>query len=124
MQALEKEIALNRSNFEGDLQQRMATLDDRESVIAIREKEMANLQKEVESFPQRSEAAVKTAVNDATKHLTRDFESQQALIQARFEGFNDAFGQHSTWWGAHRSHRNRQEALSRIIQGLSPGQFS
>lgn len=86
LQALEKEIALNRGSFEGDLQQRTAALDDRESAIATREKEMANLQKEVESFPQRSEATVKAAVNDATKQLSRDFESQRELMQARFDG--------------------------------------
>jgi hypothetical protein len=86
LQALEKDIALRRSRFESDVQQRTAALDAREEAIAAREKEMANLQKEVESFPKRTESAVQAAVAETTKRLSRDFESDKALIQARFDG--------------------------------------
>lgn len=86
LQALEKEIALKRSSFENEVQQRTAALDAREDGIATSEKELANLQKEVESFPKRSESAVQAAVAETTKRLTRDFESDKALIQARFDG--------------------------------------
>lgn len=86
LQALEKEIAAKRSSFDGDVQQRTAALDAREEAISIREKELANFQKEVESFPKRSESAVQAAVVETTKRLTRDFESEKALMQARFEG--------------------------------------
>jgi hypothetical protein len=86
LQALEKEIALKRGDFESSHQQRMAELDLREDTLAKREKEMAALQKEVESFPKRSEAAVQAAVAEATERITRAAESAQALMEARFEG--------------------------------------
>ena len=86
LQALEKEIAVKRNSFESDAQKRTATLDAREEAITSREKEIAELQKEVESFPKRSESAVQAAVAETTKQITRDFESDKALIQARFEG--------------------------------------
>lgn len=86
LQALEKEMAQKRSSFESDTTQRTKALDERENDIATREQEMDRLQKEVERFPQRSDAAVKAAVNDTTKQLTREFEGEKALMQARFEG--------------------------------------
>jgi chromosome segregation ATPase len=86
LQTLEKEIADKRNRFEKDVQQRTAALDAREDAITKREKEIADLQKEVESFPKRSESAIQAAVAETTKRLTRDFESDKALIQARFEG--------------------------------------
>lgn len=86
LQALEKEIALKRGDFEASHQQRVAELDAREEALAKREKEMAALQKEVESFPQRSETAVQAAVMETTERITRAAESAQALMTARFEG--------------------------------------
>ena len=85
MQALQKEIALKRSDFEKEYQQRKTELDAREEAIAGREKETAALQKEVESFPKRNEAAVQAAVAETTKRLTRDFERDRALMESRFE---------------------------------------
>ena len=86
LQTLEKEISGKRHSFENDVQQRTAALDAREEAITKRENEIADLQKEVESFPKRSESAVQAAVAETTKQITRDFESDKALIQARFEG--------------------------------------
>ena len=86
LQALQKEIALKRSDFEKEYQQRQTELDAREEAIAGREKETAALQKEVESFPKRNEAAVQKAVADTTENLTKNFKSDQALMEARFEG--------------------------------------
>lgn len=84
--ALQKEVDEKRAAFEGDMEHRNANLDQREEAIAGREKEMAALQKEVESFPKRNEDAVQKAVSDTTQQLTREFESRQALMEARFEG--------------------------------------
>ena len=86
MQALQKEIAVKRSDFEKDYQQRKAELDGREEAIAGREKDTAALQKEVESFPKRNEAAVQAAVAETTKRLTHDFGRDRALMESRFEG--------------------------------------
>ena len=84
--ALEKEIAAKRSDFEVNVQERTATLDVREEALATREKEIDALQKEVDGFSKRLDAAVQKAVGDVTKQLTRDFESDKALMQARFDG--------------------------------------
>ena len=84
--ALEKEIAAKRSDFEASVQERTKALDSREEALAAREKEIDGLQKEVDGFPKRLDAAVQKAVADTTKQLTRDFESDKALMQARFDG--------------------------------------
>ncbi|MGB8717718.1 MAG: hypothetical protein WCD46_00320 [Desulfobacterales bacterium] len=86
LQALEKEIAVKRGDFETAYQQRTAELDTREESLAKREKEMAALQKEVESFPKRNEATVQAAVAETTERITRASESAKALMEARFEG--------------------------------------
>ena len=86
LQALEKELAAKRAEFENETQQRTAGLDHREIAIVEREKQMADLQKEVETFPKRSDAAVQAAVNDTTQRLNDDFENTKALMEARFEG--------------------------------------
>ena len=54
---LEKELIVKRSEFETAAQNRTAELDAREKAIASRENDMESLQKEVESFPKRNEAA-------------------------------------------------------------------
>jgi hypothetical protein len=86
LQALEKELVVKRNEFEIESQNRTAELNAREETIAGREKEMDTLQKEVESFPKRNEAAVQKAVADATERLMRDFKGDKALMDARFEG--------------------------------------
>ena len=86
LQALQKEIAAKRSDFEKEYQQRKTELDAREEAIAGREKETAALQKEVESFPKRNEASVQKAVVDTTERLTSNFKSDKALMEARLEG--------------------------------------
>jgi predicted nucleic acid-binding Zn-ribbon protein len=86
LQALEKEIAEKRNAFESEVQQRTATLDAREAAVASRENEITALEKEVDSFPKRNEAAVQSAVTDASQRLTRDFERDKSLMEARFEG--------------------------------------
>ena len=64
LQALEKELTFKRSEFETATQNRTAELDAREKAVASRENDMESLQKEVESFPKRNEAAVQKAVAD------------------------------------------------------------
>ena len=86
LQTLAKEIAAKRGEFESSVQERTAALDVREEAVAAREKEMDNLLKEVDGFPKRLETAVQAAVADITKQLTRDFEGEKALMQARFDG--------------------------------------
>lgn len=86
LSALEKEIAAKRSDFEASVQERTTTLNAREEALAAKEKEIDGLQKEVDGFSKRLDAAVQKAVADTTKQLTRDFESDKALMQARFDG--------------------------------------
>ncbi len=86
LQTLEKELTVKRSEFENESQHRTAELDTREEAITGREKDMETLQKEVESFPKRNEAAVQKAVADATERLTGNFKADKALMEARFEG--------------------------------------
>ena len=84
--AIEKEIAQQRADFEQEHQQRETDLDAREAALKKGESEMAALQKEVETFPNRLEKANQKAVDDTTRTLTRDFEKDKALIETRFTG--------------------------------------
>lgn len=86
LQALAKDIAAKRGDFDHSVQERTAALDLREEAVAAREKDIDALRKEVDGFAKRLEAAVQGAVADTTKQLTRDFESEKALMQARFDG--------------------------------------
>ena len=86
LKALEKEIMQKREAFDQEHQQRESDLDARETGLKNSEKEMAALQKEVETFPNRLEKATIKAVDDTTRALTRDFEKDKALLEARFDG--------------------------------------
>jgi len=86
LRALEKEVAQKREDFEQEHQQRKADLDAREAVLEKSEKEMATLQKEVDTFPRRLENAVQKAKDDTTTVLTREFEKDKALLESKFEG--------------------------------------
>lgn len=86
LQAVEKDIAKKREDFEQEYIQRKNGLDIREEAITKLENEMAALQKEVDTFSKRLEAAVAKAVEDTTTRLTHDFEKDKALMESRFEG--------------------------------------
>ena len=86
LKALEKELAVKRNDFENDLRQRTAAIDAREEAIASRENEITSLQEEVERFPKRNETSIQTAVAQTTERLTKDFNSDKALMEARFDG--------------------------------------
>ena len=86
LRVLEKDILKKSEDFEQDVNQRKQELDIREEGVAKREKEMAALQKEVDTFPNRIETAIEKAVNDITARLTHDFEKDKALMESRFEG--------------------------------------
>lgn len=84
--ALEQEIASKRKDFEVQHAQRKSELDSREEAIINGEKEMAALQKEVETFPKLKENAIRAAVDDTTARLTSDYEKDKALMVSKYEG--------------------------------------
>jgi len=86
LQAIEKDISKKREDFGQEYSQRKNELDVREEAIAKCEQEMAALQKEVDTFPKRIEAAVEKAGKDTITRLTHDFEKDKALMESRFEG--------------------------------------
>ncbi len=85
-QALEKEIAKKREDSERDTSLRKKELDAREEAIAGREKDMAALEEEADSYPDRLEAAVARAVKETTDRLTQDFAKDKALMESKSEG--------------------------------------
>jgi chromosome segregation ATPase len=86
LEALSKEIEQKRQDFEQEINVTRAELDSREDAITKREANMDDLQKEVESFPQQLNSEVKKTITETTERLTNDFEKNEALLQARFEG--------------------------------------
>jgi len=86
LHALENEIAQKRKDFEKELNERRAELETREDAVTKREKDMAALQEEVETFPQRLENKLQAVVKETTEQLTNDFEKSRALLEAQFQG--------------------------------------
>ena len=86
LKAIEKEIAQKRSDFEMDIKERDALLQAREKSVSEREKEMAALEKEVESFEKKLDHAIKTASGETAERLQSDFQKQEALLKATFNG--------------------------------------
>jgi hypothetical protein len=105
LSSLEKEIQQRRKDFEQELSQRRAELEAREGAVAKRETEMAALQKEVETFPQRTEDKVRVAVKDVTERLTGDFSKSEALLTAKFEGEKNVLS-------------SKIEALEKLVKAL------
>jgi chromosome segregation ATPase len=86
LHVVENEINQNRKDFEQDLNQRSTALEAREKSFAEKETEMAHLQKEVETFPQKLNTNVQEAVAATTERLTSDFEKTKALLEAKYDG--------------------------------------
>jgi chromosome segregation ATPase len=91
LHAVENEINQNRKDFEQDLNQRSTALEAREKSFAEKEAEMARLQKEVETFPQKLNTNVHEAVAATTERLTSDFEKTKALLEAKYDGEKNVF---------------------------------
>ena len=91
LHAVENEINQNRKDFEQDLNQRSTALEVREKSFAEKEAEMALLQKEVETFPQKLNTNVQEAVAATTERLTSDFEKTKALLEAKYDGEKNVF---------------------------------
>jgi len=86
---LENEIAQKRKDFEQELNVRKAEIEAREEALSKRETDMAALQKEVDTFPQRLQENVQAAVQETTDRLTNDFDKSKALLEAKFQGERD-----------------------------------
>jgi len=86
LKALEKEIAEKKSVFERDTKERDVLLQAREASVSEREKSMAALESEVEGFEKKLDHAVKTAIGETTARLQSDFQKQEALLKATFDG--------------------------------------
>lgn len=86
MRALENEIDQKRKDFEQDRNRQSSELEAREKSITEKESEMARLQKEVETFPQKLNTDVQKAVTATTERLTSDFEKAKKLLEAQHEG--------------------------------------
>lgn len=84
--ALENEIVQKRKEFEQELSERRAEIEVREEAVTKREKDMAALREEVETFPRRLENKVQAAVKETTERLTNDFGKSKALLEAQFQG--------------------------------------
>ncbi len=86
LQALEKEIAHKKRDFEEEFQQRSSQLDLREKAVLEKENELARLRKQVESFPQELEEQINAESTRVTRQLQSDFEKREALLAAQHEG--------------------------------------
>jgi hypothetical protein len=102
--AFEREQQLARDKFEDEkakllaekaqIENEMKTLreqtekglQERERLVAEREKEFESLQAQVQEFPKRLDAAVAAATKDAAERIQREAKYQQDLQQKDFEG--------------------------------------
>ena len=86
LRGLQKEITDKKETFERETASRGAELKRKEIEAVQKEEAFDELTKRVEQFPSESDAEVKAAVKDATLRITADFDKNEALLKATFEG--------------------------------------
>ena len=86
LNVLAKEIEQKKAAFEQEYSQRKSVLEAREEAVAKSEDEMNRLKAEVDTFSGRLEASINKAVKETTERITSDFQKNEALLTAKFEG--------------------------------------
>ena len=86
LSTLQKEIADQKEAFNRETASREAELKRKEIEATQKEEAFNELTKRVEQFPSETDAMVKAAVKDATLRITADFDKNEALLKATFEG--------------------------------------
>ncbi len=84
--ALEKEIEEKTERIDKHVEEKTALLNDREQQIVQREKTMETLEKSVNDFPGKLEAAIVAASKKKEKEITSIFIQEKALIEKGAEG--------------------------------------
>lgn len=83
---LTKELAERKAEYDRQSAGKEKELQEREEAVAVQEKYLRELQKQVEGFPQELDSAVKKAVSEVSERLTSDMGKNEELLRKTFEG--------------------------------------
>ena len=82
----EKELQVKKETFEKENAQKIEDFKQREIAISEKEKRFAELQKQVDEFPELLKARIEAEVNEAVTRLERDAQKNEELLRKDFEG--------------------------------------
>ncbi len=82
----EKQLALDKEDFEKTVKEKEKYLHDRETGVAERETRMKDLEEKVAAFPKELETRVSKAVKDTSDRLNEIAEKNEAFIKVEAEG--------------------------------------
>lgn len=116
LNALQKDIAARRSDFEAECERRRVELDERESAVAAKEEEYEALKEKVDGFEATISAAVAKAEKELAARLKGEFELREQLAQKEFEGDKKVLEAKLT------ALQNQNEALAKQLEDVSARQ--
>jgi DNA repair exonuclease SbcCD ATPase subunit len=116
LNALQKDIATRRSDFEAECERRRAELDERESAVEAREDEYKALKEQVDKQDATIAAAVAKAEKELTARLKGEFDLREQLSQKEFEGDRKVLEAKLA------ALQNQNEALSKQLEDVSARQ--
>ena len=82
----EKELQLKRETFEKENAQKIEDFKQRETALSEKEKRFAELQKQVDEFPELLKTRIEAEVSEAVARLERDAQKNEELVRKDFEG--------------------------------------
>ncbi len=82
----EKELQVKKETFEKENAQKIEDFKQREIAISEKEKRFAELQKQVDEFPELLKARIEAEVSEAVARLERDTQKNEELLRKDFEG--------------------------------------
>ncbi len=82
----EKELQLKRETFEKENAQKIEDFKQRETALSEKEKRFAELQKQVDEFPELLRTRIEAEVSEAVARLERDAQKNEELVRKDFEG--------------------------------------
>ena len=116
LNALQKDIATKRNDFEEECERRRAELDERESAVAAKEDEFKALKEQVDALEATISAAVAKAEKELTTRLKGEFDLREQLSQKEFEGDRKVLEAKLA------ALQNQNEALAKQLEDVSARQ--
>lgn len=105
----QRELALRREQAEKELA-------ERESLVARREQELADLQGQVAGFPKELDGTVARAVKEATDRLRQETGNREELLKREFEGERNVLN--ARIQALEKTVKEQSERMARLSQQL------
>ena len=86
IESLDKQMLEQKESFAKETEQRSNDLDQKEKLVAEREKFMDTLQVNVDSFPAELEKKIQQAISETTEKLKRESKKNEEILIKGYEG--------------------------------------